>query len=146
MKQMHKMDPEMLVKFIDEDGKTLSGAPFTVRSKKTQKDFTFKVKQSTFMGKPYLHIFVETQYLNFKYLGMFADGNIVRKVDGKRKPVDSPSAQAIAWVFRQIKSMKAKILKDNIEVFHIGKCLKCGRTLTDATSIETGFGPVCGSY
>jgi len=34
----------------------------------------------------------------------------------------------------------------DIEVWHSGECSRCGRKLTDPTSIEGGLGPVCADY
>jgi hypothetical protein len=34
-------------------------------------------------------------------------------------------------------------LDNQIDMFHLGKCLACGRPLTDAESIKAGLGPVC---
>ena len=36
-----------------------------------------------------------------------------------------------------------KELEDYIELWHEGRCGKCGRVLTVPTSISTGFGPDC---
>jgi len=37
-------------------------------------------------------------------------------------------------------------LNQSVDIFHLGKCLKCGKTLTDSNSIEVGFGPVCRNF
>jgi hypothetical protein len=42
-----------------------------------------------------------------------------------------------------INKLKLKNLPDFIEVWHEGKCGKCGRTLTVPSSIESGIGPEC---
>jgi hypothetical protein len=34
-------------------------------------------------------------------------------------------------------------LNTSIEIFHDGRCGKCGRQLTDPISVETGLGPHC---
>jgi hypothetical protein len=36
-----------------------------------------------------------------------------------------------------------KFLPECIEIWHEGKCGKCGRQLTVPSSIETGIGPEC---
>ena len=115
---------------------------FTVKSRKSGRDFTFKVTHSKWEknDKWYTHIHVEQNYLEFRYLGSFFNGNIVRK----KQVVDTPAAQAIAWVLRQVRSNRFDVLDKGVEVMHLGKCLRCNRTLTDAKSIERGLGPVCG--
>jgi len=71
MNTKHPISAENLVHLINKEGKKLSGAPFTIRSKKTGKDYTFKVSQAFFNNNNYLHLKVETQYLHFKYLGWY---------------------------------------------------------------------------
>jgi hypothetical protein len=118
------------------------GAEFTIRSRQTEKDFTYKIKRSAFQGNWYTHIFVEKAYLHFDYLGMYANGSIHRKKVGK---ISTPAAIAIAWVLKKVEEKKFTLLDAQIDIFHLGCCLRCGKTLTDATSIELGLGPVCRS-
>jgi hypothetical protein len=132
------MNPMALAHVIKSD-KDNHGAEFTVRSRKTGNDFTFKLATKEYQGKHYTHVKVETEYLKFKYLGFYSKGVIVRK----HEEVKSPSALAIAWVLRKVEHQQEKDLNDNVEVFHLGQCIRCGRTLTDATSIEIGLGPIC---
>lgn len=141
----YQISVQNLKNIIDVNGKKLNGAPFTIRSKKTGKDYTFKISQVSFMERNYLHISVETQYMNFKYLGWFKDGNIVKKNKDKNitEVITTPSAQAVGWLLRQLRDNKISNLESSVDVFHLGKCLKCGKTLTDSNSIESGFGPVC---
>lgn len=117
------------------------GAEFTIRSKDSGKDYTYKIKRSAFKGKWYTHIFVEKEYLHFDYLGMYENGVIFRKKVGEIK---TPAAIAIAWVLKKVEEKKFTMLDtEKIDVFHLGCCLRCGKTLTDAESIEHGLGPVC---
>ena len=121
--------------------KNNNGAAFTVRSKPTGKDFTFKINRSEFNGKFYTHVKVEQGYMNFTYLCSYYNGMITKK----RQPVKTPAALAIAWVLKMIESQKFSLLKEQVEFMHLGNCLRCGRVLTDADSIQIGLGPVCRS-
>jgi len=145
MSTKYKISAEHLSNMIDTEGKKLNGAPFTVKSKKTGKDYTFKVSQVPFNGHNYIHIKTEREYLNFNYTGYFRDGNIVRKnkETNKTEVVNTPAAEAAAWLLRQLKEKKFGNLSASVEIYHLGKCLKCGKTLTDSESIEIGFGPIC---
>lgn len=116
-----------------------NGGSFTVVSKKTGKDYTFKVANKSFKGKTYTHVSVETEYLNFKYLGTFFNG----KIFNKRQVVESPSAVAIAWLLVKVQEGKFDLLNESVEILHLGNCIRCGRTLTDAQSIERGLGSEC---
>ncbi len=124
----------------NNESKNLKGAPFTVKSLKTGKDYTFKVKNTPYNGVNYVHVMVETEYMNFKYLGYFRNGDLVRKGG---VVVDSPSALAAAWLLRQVSANKLQQLQESVKVYHIGNCCKCGKALTDAQSIEAGIGPKC---
>lgn len=116
------------------------GAEFTIRSKDSGKDYTYKIRRSAFKGIWYTHIFVEKTYLHFDYLGSYFEGNIWLK----KQPVKTPAAIAIAWVLKKVEEKKFIMLDtEKIDVFHLGSCLRCGKTLTDAQSIEHGLGPVC---
>lgn len=52
----------------------------------------------------------------------------------------NPQAETWAWFWTRIVHGH---LPDNVEVWHEGRCGRCGRTLTVPSSIETGIGPVC---
>jgi len=138
----YSISAENLKHFINNEGKKLNGAPFTIRSKKSGKDYTFKISQVPFKDNNYIHIKVETEYLNFKYMGWYRDGKIINK----KLEVDTPASQAVSWFFRQMFSNNFDNLNQSVDIFHLGKCLKCGKTLTDSNSIEVGFGPVCRNF
>lgn len=59
---------------------------------------------------------------------------------GSKVQLDAPSAVAFMWVFAQLDADK---LSDDIEIWHAGKCGKCGRKLTVPSSIALGIGPEC---
>ena len=116
-----------------------NGGEFTVVSKKSGKDFTFKVANKSWNGKTYTHVSVEVNYLDWRYLGVFYNGNIYHK----KQLVDSPSAIAIGWLLAKVKDAKFDLLNESVEVMHLGSCIRCGRPLTDVNSIERGLGPEC---
>jgi hypothetical protein len=139
------MPAASLIHLISEETKELKGAPFTVRSKRTGTDFTYKISQSVFKEVRYFHVKVEKMMdgvLGFYYLGYFRsdEGRIFAK---GRVPVETPSALAIAWVLRMAFAKNTDALETNVEAFNLGSCCVCGRRLSDAKSIELGIGPVC---
>jgi hypothetical protein len=115
------------------------GAVFTVRSKKTGKDYSYKIARKEYLGKWYTYIFVEMGYLNFVYLGTYLQGAIWKW--GKK--LETPAVVAIAWCLKQVENKKFKEMDEQVETFHMGACLVCGRPLTDAVSLTYGVGPVC---
>ena len=127
------------IQLLLKDTKQSNGAPITVKSKVSGKDYTFKLARKIFNDRDYLHVKVETQYLDFKYLGYYRNGKIIKKGE----EITSPSATAIGWVLRNIDNNKLDVVDKGVEIMHTGKCIKCGKTLTDAESIEIGLGPVC---
>lgn len=141
MKASHNINPKSLLSVIQGD-KENSGASFTVVSKKTGKDFTYKISKSKFQGRYYTHIKVEKEYLNFNYLGMYANGSLWRK----KAKVNTPASNGIAWILKRVEEGNFALLEESIELLHLGKCLRCGRTLTDQNSIKMGLGATCASY
>jgi hypothetical protein len=75
-------------------------------------------------------------------MGWYRDGKIINK----KLEVDTPASQAVSWFLRQMFSNNFDNLNQSVDIFHLGKCLKCGKTLTDSNSIEVGFGPVCRNF
>lgn len=134
----HLISSSALVSVLGAE-KNNNGADFTIKSLKTGKDYTYAISRSEFKGKWYTHIKVEKSYQEFARLGTYFNGKITQK----GKLVDSPSAIAIAFVLQKVEEGKIEFLDANVEVMHTGNCLRCGRTLTDAQSIERGLGPVC---
>jgi len=116
-------------------------AKFTLKSKATGKDFTYSLFKSDWGQKTYLQVAVEIDYLNFMHVGYYSNG-VIKK---RRKEIKTLSAKAIAWALRNIERGNFALLEDSVEIYHLGNCLRCGRVLTDAKSIEIGLGPVCRS-
>ena len=144
MSHSHKISSEALKSVLvstKKETSNLKGGSFTIKSNATGKDFTFRIVTKPYKGRTYTHVYVETQYLNFKHLGTYFKGKIYKN----SKAVTSDSAKAIAFVMAKVEKGAFSWLDNNITVYHLGKCLKCGRALTDAQSIEVGLGSVCQS-
>ena len=137
---MSKIPSIHLSKVINREKKN-KGAKFTIRSRKTGKDYTYRVSRSHFKDQWYTHVEVEKGYLNFNRLGVY---NAKRGViTHKGQHVTTPAAEAIAYVLRQVTNGKCEWLDTQLDVMHTGACIVCGKELTDAYSIENGIGPVC---
>lgn len=134
----HIISSSALYEVINRE-KNNKGADFTIRSKKTGKDYTYKITRSEYNGKFYTHIKVEVEYLKFVRLGTYSNGAIRHKGN----LVDSPSAIAIAYILAKVEAKAFDFLDSVTEVMHTGRCLVCSKTLTDADSISVGLGPVC---
>ncbi|UCC74355.1 MAG: hypothetical protein JSV86_07295 [Gemmatimonadota bacterium] len=59
---------------------------------------------------------------------------------GKRSSIspDAQSARAFEWLFRW-----RYTLPEFIEIDPMGRCGRCGRSLTTPESVRTGLGPIC---
>jgi hypothetical protein len=114
----------------------------TIRSTKTGQRYTFKVRRPA-QDKPHF-VSVLTGSDNeqdYSFLGTIFDAQDYRI---SRKSIISekaPSALAFDWFWAQLQ--KEGELPEGLEVYHEGRCGRCGRALTVPESIESGFGPEC---
>jgi hypothetical protein len=78
---------------------------------------------------------------DYVYLGYLVGGGR-RYVHGVKSRIDAtaPSAHAFGWAWMRL--MDEQVPAD-LEVWHEGRCGKCGRALTTPESIASGIGPVC---
>lgn len=84
--------PSSSLEIVLKTEKNNDGGNFTLRSKKSNKDYTYKIKRSEFKGRWYTHVFIERQYLDFLRLGTYSNGLI--KNGGQ--VVNSDTANGIA--------------------------------------------------
>lgn len=106
-----------------------SGARFTYKIKAPRNRNDATVRYVSVLRGP-------NNETDYGYIGYIrADGF---RYGGNRASVspDAKSYKAFAWFWEHITDPR-------IEVYHEGKCGRCGRTLTVPESIESGFGPEC---
>lgn len=136
-------DPGDAIRFI------LSGnATVTFQGKNSR--FTFKVKlpRDRDTGKvdynsQVLFVGVMTGADNensFDRLGYIKRGVYFHGVRGSTIPADAPSAIAFRWAYG---NLARGVMPAGLEVWHEGRCGRCGRTLTVPSSIANGIGPEC---
>lgn len=135
---MEQFDPQSISIILNSET-TFKGSPFTVKSKLTGKDYTFKLVKTEFKNSLFLNVYVETGYLQFTHLGVFKNNLIFKK----GSPVVSESSKAIEWILRNINQNKLENINQNVTFTHTGNCIKCGKVLTDYESIKSGLGPIC---
>jgi hypothetical protein len=117
-------------------------ATLTFRNSETGNRFTFKVVKPD-RKDPNCPHFVKVltgsdNENDFTFLGtIFTDGNY-RHGRKSRITRDAQSAKVFEWIWRNIDD-----LPEILEVWHEGRCLRCGRKLTVPESIESGYGPEC---
>lgn len=116
-------------------------ATVTIRSSKTGTRFTYRVQKSKENRIGQMPVWF-VKLLNgpdnnsdYTYLGtIFAHG--FRTTRASRISNQAPSFVAFEWLSRHWEDAR-------VEVWHEGRCGRCGRVLTVPESIESGIGPTC---
>ena len=128
-------------------------AIITVKSKKTESRFTFKFSrpdeepQSTKERPIWVSVLAGADNQgDYAYLGtVWIDAQGVWAYrHGKKSRVaeTAPSVVGAKWFITILQRDPTKLF-ENAEVWHEGRCGRCGRRLTVPESIATGFGPEC---
>lgn len=137
-------------------------ATITIRSPATGVRFTYKVKQAhEDDGSPkdfwFCSLFTgEDNENDFQYFGHFYYGHKYQGrrplvySHGRKSRISDGAVSMVAWgYFVQVllaaddSPRAAQRQLDKVEVWHEGRCGRCGRKLTVPESISSGFGPEC---
>lgn len=133
----HKLDNSIALDFIFA-GNSL----FTVLNTSTGNRFTYKVKKSKNSqdDKVDVHfVRVLTNPENYEFIGTTFD----KKYSHSKKTRISDEAQSVRVFKWLINQLTLGTLPEIVEIWHEGRCGKCGRVLTVPNSIEFGIGPEC---
>lgn len=143
--EQHKLSPENQLKFI------MAGhALFTVRNSNTGNRFTYKVTVPGDQKAETARIWFVAGLTgndnehDYSYIGYIKNvhGKLLFSYGAKSHLAeDAPIVVAFDYVFNKL--LRHGFTKPNLEVWHEGKCCRCGRTLTVPESIESGIGPEC---
>lgn len=123
-------------------------ATLTLESKASSKRFTFKVESALDNeGKPNGRFFVgllsgPDNHSHFSYMGMIEPNGDFHPTRASKVSTNAESWKAFSWFMRHRASEK---LAESCNVYHEGKCGRCGRKLTVPESILMGLGPECSS-
>lgn len=117
-------------------------ATVTLVSKVTQDRRTFRVRESD-DGRLFFVSALTGQNndTDYQYLGTVC-GHEYRHGRKSRIGADAPAAKAFAWFFAGLTAFPERVF-EQVEVWHEGRCGRCGRKLTAPESVESGFGPEC---
>lgn len=77
---------------------------------------------------------------DYTFLGTIFNGTDYRHGRKSSVSADAPSAKGFAWAWHYLAKGE---LPPGCEVWHEGRCGRCGRALTVPSSIASGIGPVC---
>jgi hypothetical protein len=125
-------------------------AIFTILNTLTGRHFTYKVEKSDDDSgySPVFFVRVLTGQDNehdYSYAGIIPVGGIAdkrvrfRTTKNSRIGEDAQSVKALQWFLARA------AINDlgPVEVYHEGRCGRCGRKLTTVESVTRGLGPVC---
>jgi hypothetical protein len=120
---------------------TAGRAVCTVVSRATNTRFTFKVTD----GKSgWRFVSVLSGPDDYRYLGAVTpEGKPVLTKASRSRGLSmaTPSWRAFSWLWNS--ASKNPDALNQADVYHSGKCGRCGRALTVPESLRTGLGPVC---
>lgn len=143
MTQEHKFEtPAEVLAFM-----FAGNAIFTYRSQKTGTRFTYKVSMADKKeGQTDDVFFVNLlsgpdNMSDYTYIGMIKNGKFFA-TKASKKMEKAPSFLTFQWAlaafYKNVSQMPAQL-----EVWHVGRCGRCGRVLTVPESVATGIGPDC---
>ena len=108
----------------------------TMKSLQTNKHFTYLIVKKKHENIWFVKCMYEYQNQKYNYLGCILPDLTFIHTKASQSRITSPSWQAFNWAWTHLDNKK-------LEVFHEGKCGRCGRLLTEPESITTGYGPIC---
>ena len=117
-------------------------ARVTLVSETTGARFTFRVQKDDIREHFFVSLLRGPDNSNdYVYMGLVR-ANRAALVPTKATKVtnDAPSWKAFAWLVHRLHRGQPL---NNMQVWHEGKCGKCGRPLTVPASIANGIGPEC---
>lgn len=125
-------------------------AYFTLRSAKTGVRYTYRMSKAdcrTCGDGPCVHRprwFVSLlsgpdNTTDYVYIGMVQDGEF-KRTKASKMAWDSLPVLALQWVLHNLYDGK---MPPQAEIWHEGRCGRCGRRLTVPESIAAGLGPDC---
>jgi len=139
------MDLTRIVKIQDIKNFLFAGrATITLKSGKSGTHFTFRVNSKK--NDPKSPFFVSVlsgsdNYSNYTYIGIITnDKKTFKHTQNSKVSTDAPSFIAFNYFFKLLSQNQ---VNPAMEIYHSGKCGRCGRKLTTPDSIERGIGPFC---
>lgn len=121
-------------------------ATATFVSLKTGARYTYKVSKAKDAQDLYFVSLLtgSSNVDDFSYLGIIrTEGQRIRFMTTRKSCVSSmavPSAAGFSFV---LQGLAMGMVSPSVEIWHEGRCGRCGRKLTVPSSIASGFGPEC---
>ncbi len=120
---------------------------FTLKSLNTQNHLTYKfiVKDNKYGDGKVCFAYsrkqpnIKTQH-KWSYIGIVKPDYTLKLTKASKFAIDNLIYISLQWY---LKKLQAGTIPENLEFYRSNTCGRCGRELTDATSIQFGFGPEC---
>lgn len=118
----------------------------TLRSRKTGLHFTYRIRRAKGCDtnlKPFFFVSLlagSDNVNDYEYIGTIFDRLWYRHSPKSRIAEGSIGVKAFKWA---IDHLAKATLPCTLEIWHEGRCGRCGRRLTVPESIATGIGPDC---
>lgn len=109
---------------------------FKVINTKTENEFTFSVKKSKTENFYFVKVLTGDV---FTYIGCVGPNGYSH---GKKSTIKN-TAQSVKVFEYILNKLISNTLPSFVEIYHNGRCGRCGRTLTVNDSIDMGIGPEC---
>lgn len=118
---------------------------FILHSTKTNEDFRFKLCKQKKKDNANEFIYFVNYWLNgeYVYAGLLwfteSEAKFSTGKNGKM-PANSKEIKSLLFVINKLFNQETVQF---LEIYHTGRCSKCGKKLTDLDSMLTGLGPTC---
>lgn len=133
------VDTQAILDFV-----TAGDARFTLVSTATGARYTYRVQASDSGEVWFVGLLTGPDNTHdYRYLGILSarNGRLRFRWTGKSVAGQgAASVRAIEWYVRRLAGGEDV---SAVEFYHLGRCGRCGRDLTDPESIRVGLGPVC---
>lgn len=140
---MNTINKETLLKLVHQlkDVNDAVNSVLVLQAKATNTDYTYKIKAFNHdkTNKRIILIKIEVDYNKFKTAYLIGNGEC------KDMKYSSIAYKGANWFLNQLYAENIDYILTHYNVLHTGRCIKCNRTLTDATSIKIGMGSKCRS-
>lgn len=114
-------------------------AVVTLRSRKTGVHFTYRIRRRDEVF--FVSLLAGSDNVNdYQFIGTLFDRCRFRHSPKSRIGEGAPAVKAFKWM---IEHLNRQVLPCTLEIWHEGRCGRCGRRLTVPESIATGIGPDC---
>lgn len=120
-------------------------AIFTVLNTNTGNHLTYKVTKCKDRNLWWVAVFHGTNNddsRSYRYIGTLFNDKGFAHTKGSKVSKDAPSFKVFSWLMLHLHPLN-QIKRPHIEVYHEGRCGRCGARLTVPESIKRGIGPIC---